>query len=168
MPKLDDKTMRLLESAIDKREKNQSLEMKQEIDRLRRSTKTMSNKLYRFEDVHYSAGVDEYDTPLSGGSVCVELREYPILKRTPKGAWISECWVWSNTMPWPGEETRQDRGEKFVLLSARKRFAAETKEQALEDYRARKRAQLRILTLRKRSVENALIAAEQPGLLYPD
>jgi hypothetical protein len=123
-----------------------------------------SNKLYRYEDVHYSAGVDEYDNPLPGGSVCVELREYPIIKRTPKGVWISECWTWSATIPFPGQETRQDRGERFVLLSARKRFAAETKEQALEDYKARKRAQIRILKARVQAAECALRAADSLGL----
>lgn len=120
--------------------------------------------LYRYEDVHYSRGVDEYDDPLPGGHVRVELREYPILKRTPKGAWIKECWAWSATLSFPGEESRRERGEKFVLLTARKRYAAETKEQALDDYRYRKCRQLRILKAKLRSVESALEAADCANL----
>lgn len=116
-------------------------------------------KLYRYEDVHYSRGVDEYDDPLPGGHICVELREYPILKRTPKGVWISECWRWGSPLKFAADETRQDRGERFILLSARKKFAAETKEQALEDYKARKRAQIRILKAKMRAAESALNAA---------
>lgn len=120
--------------------------------------------LYRYEDVHYSAGVDQFDNPLPGGRIRVELREYPVLKRTPKGAWIKECWKWSAMMPFPGEETRQDRGERFVLLTARKRFAAETKEQALDDYKARKRRQIRILKARLLSIEAALFAVDRPNM----
>jgi hypothetical protein len=118
--------------------------------------------LYRYEDVHYSRGVDMRDNPLPGGHVRVELREYPIMRRTPKGAWIRECWTWSASIPLPGQESRQDRGERFVLLNARKRFAAETKEDALVDYKARKRKQIKILKARLRAAEVALMSAECP------
>lgn len=120
--------------------------------------KESEDKLYRYEEVHYSAGVDEFDNPLPGGVVIVELREYPILARTAKGAWISTS-LWVSAL-FSDEKTRRERGERFVLLTARKRFASETREQALDDYRARKHRQIEILKARTRIAELALRAAD--------
>lgn len=131
------------------------------------STETLKfseDVLYRYEDVHYSRGVDQFDNPLTGGHIRIQLREYLVLKRTPKGAWIKGCWTWRGMMPMPGKETRRDQGERFVLLSARKRFAAETKEQALDDYKARKRRQAGILRARLIAAEQALHAASDPRM----
>jgi hypothetical protein len=80
----------------------------------------------------YSLGIDEFDNVIPGYYLRIHLSEYRIIKRTPKGAWIE-------LFPSFGEE------RKFVLLTARKKFACETKEEALESFLARKTRQIRIL-----------------------
>lgn len=101
--------------------------------------------LYRYEEVHYSAGLDEFDNPLPfRGTTEVILRTYEVTKRTPKGAWIRK-WSW-------GDEVR------FVLLTARKKFACETTEDAGKSFVARKTRQLSILHRQVRDVEAALLA----------
>ena len=78
-----------------------------------------NEKRYRVEAVWYSGSL----TPN------LSMREYEIIRKTPKGFWIYEGNV-----------------ERFVLDEGRKRFAVETRDEALSDFRARKRAQIRILT----------------------
>lgn len=66
---------------------------------------------------------------LSHGELSCEV--FQILKKTPKGVWI--------------EDWRRVGGKRFVLLSAHKQFACETKEKALESFLARKKRQGAIL-----------------------
>lgn len=67
----------------------------------------------------------------------VLLERYPIVRRTPKGAWIELA---------PGYDHLNIKPElKFVLNDARKRFAHETLDGAKESFLARKRRQLSIL-----------------------
>lgn len=54
--------------------------------------------------------------------------EFKVIKTTPQGAWICV-----------------DGFKKFVLLTARKRYACITKREAVESFIARKRKQLKIL-----------------------
>lgn len=90
--------------------------------------------LYRYEDKQYCS-VDEYDRtwllPLK-----LELHKYPILKKTPKGAWILYG------------------SKKFVLLSARKKFACLTELEAIESFIRRKMSQ-------KSRLQNQLDRAEK-------
>jgi hypothetical protein len=84
--------------------------------------------LIRCEAKRYSYTIDA-DLDLYGVSFPkLEYHYYPIIKRTPKGAWIN---VYS--IP------------KFVLLSANKKFACETVEQAEKSFKQRKLRQIRIL-----------------------
>lgn len=108
----------------------------------------MSEMLYRYEMMRYSLGVDEWDNPIPGCRVDVSLHDYPIVKRTPKGAWID---IYGR--------------RRFVLLSARKQFACETPEQAARSFVARKQRQLRILQEQTKEVERALAILRQiaPG-----
>ena len=80
----------------------------------------------------YSLGVNEYDDPLPGYNLKIHLRKLRILKRTPQGAWVSLY----------GDHFED---KKFVRLTARKRYACQTKQEALKSFRARKLAQIRIL-----------------------
>jgi hypothetical protein len=105
--------------------------------------------LYRYEDRTYSLGLNQFDDPLPGYTLKVELQEYRIIKRTPQGAWIVYG-SWSMHTP-----------KRFVLLSARKRFACETKEEALESFKARKRKQIKILKAQLKRAEMALSSADR-------
>lgn len=103
---------------------------------------------YRYEEVRYSAGVDEFDNPLGKGHLELHLRELPVIKTTPKGVWIELY----------GHSIRYD-SKRFVLLNARKRYACPTKEAALESFIARKQRQERILKSQLDDVYEALTIA---------
>jgi hypothetical protein len=48
----------------------------------------MTEYLFRYRDVAYAAGLDEYDEPIAGGGrLGVHLERYEIVKRTKKGAY---------------------------------------------------------------------------------
>lgn len=106
------------------------------------------DKMYRYEETVYSRGVDQFDDPLPGYSLGVSCREFEIVRRTPKGVWVKE---WYGI---PGEE-------RFVLLTARKRYACPTRAEALESFRARKKRQLGILEAQAKKVKLALEMADR-------
>lgn len=109
--------------------------------------------LYRFEEAIYSPGVDDFDDPLPGYTMEVHLHKFPIERRTPKGVWI-----------------RGWGGMRFVLLSARKRYACPTIEEALESFQARKNRQIKILKGQLQRAELALSLSdswkEKPNISY--
>jgi hypothetical protein len=78
---------------------------------------------YRYEDIVYASLYD--DGP---GRLVVELREYEVLRHTPKGVWL----------------TLGFGDKRFVLRGARKRFACPTKLEARESFIARKTRQMKI------------------------
>ena len=90
---------------------------------------TSSERWYRYEIVRYSNGVDEFDDPLPGYSVAVELRDFIVLRHTLNGVWIE---TWSG-------------GKRFVLKRARKRYACPTKKEALDSFIARQQRRISIL-----------------------
>lgn len=98
--------------------------------------------LYRYEDWSESLGVDEFDNPIPGGRTRVSLREYPVVRCTPRGVWIRYYGA--------------HKEEKFVNLQARKQFACTTLIGAKVSFTARKQRQHRILTAQLRHVNNAL------------
>lgn len=93
---------------------------------------------YRYEYDAAAPRKDQNDQPLWSAQ-CGELvlERFMVLKRTPKGAWISR-WPWRSY--WP-----QD-GKRFVLATGRKRYAMPTEAEALESYIQRKRRHISILT----------------------
>lgn len=93
--------------------------------------------LYRFESVRYSNGCDEWDNPYPGHTVGLTMHSYPILKKTPKGAWIASTRYLDFAQP-------NGRARMFILLTAKKQFACATKERALESFLARKRVMISI------------------------
>ena len=104
--------------------------------------------LYRFSD-HQTAGpIDEFGDLCGPSTTHVTMLKYPVLKVTPKGAWISVL----------GQR-------KFVLLTARKRFACPTKVEAKESFIARKRAQIRIHTSIVNRAETAIQIANRYRIL---
>ena len=80
--------------------------------------------LYRLEAQRYSYVIDADREEYGTTAPRLEMHFYFVTKRTPKGAWI---------------------GNQFVLLSASKRFACNTVEEAIESFIARKRKQIKIL-----------------------
>jgi len=103
----------------------------------------MKEFLYRYEEKCYGNGVDQFDNPLPGHYINIELRSYEILKRTKKGVWIRKHY---------------DK-RRFVLLTARKKFACETKEDALESLIKRKERQILLLSNKLSVIKDALSIA---------
>lgn len=108
---------------------------------------------YRYEEVHYAPPWDGYnDCPGRGwGTTEVRLRTYPVIKHTDKGVWLSNGPFHSIYEP----------DKRFVLKHSRKKFACSTKKGAMESFRARKRAQIRILKAQVARTERALLAADK-------
>jgi hypothetical protein len=104
--------------------------------------------LYRYEDYLYAPMLDETDTPISKPGVRIVLRTFPITKKTQQGAWID---LFEGL---PGETP------KFVLLTAKKKFACKTKEDALESFIRRKESQIKILSRQLTTARVALGKAE--------
>lgn len=100
---------------------------------------SVAGVLYRYDVRRWSLGVDEWDNPIPGCRLDVQCDEYPIVKRTAKGAWID---VYGT--------------QRFVLLTARKQYACETSELAAESFRHRKAKQIRILKRQIAEAEAAL------------
>ncbi|RLI66843.1 MAG: hypothetical protein DRO67_00270 [Candidatus Asgardarchaeum californiense] len=112
----------------------------------------MTEYLYRYEEIRYSLGVNYFDNPYPGYRLAVHCNKYKIIKRTPKGAWIRYC----TGFP----EFDKYENKKFVLLTARKKFACETKEEARKSFIARKKRQIEILKAYLEQAETSLYIAE--------
>jgi len=99
------------------------------------------DKLYRYEEVAYSYGVDENENPLAGYDLRLILYTYKVKRATAKGVWIKLCYFTND--------------EKFVHLGAKKQYASVTKEEAVKCYLARKRKQIEILSAKLEKAERA-------------
>jgi hypothetical protein len=104
----------------------------------------MSDLYYRYEETRYASSLDEFDNPIGEGRLEVNLLSYPVLKRTPKGAWIDA-----------------PQGRKFILTSANRRWACPTTDEAKDSFLARKKAQIRILSARMRDAKQSIEIVEQ-------
>lgn len=93
----------------------------------------MTEYLYRYHGICYSAGVNEYGDPLPyRGRRDIGYSKFPIIKRTPCGAWI-------------------DLGlgeKKFVNLKATKQYACLTRKLALKSFLARQQRAITIMSNR--------------------
>ncbi len=101
---------------------------------------------FRYEGILYSMDCDEFDNPLPGATLRVRLQKYSIVKRTPKGFWISYF---------------SGGKDRFVLDGARKQFAHQSIEKAQESFIARKKRQIYILKHQLEVAEESLRLAEQ-------
>lgn len=75
-------------------------------------------------------------------SVKIHLQEFDVLRETKCGVWIESNGI-----------------EKFVNLNKHKKFALETKEEAMESFILRKKAQVRILSTQLKKTQEALCYA---------
>lgn len=98
---------------------------------------------YRYEDMRWAPPLNEFDEPVGSGRSDIRLLEFEVLKHTPKGVWVGS---WSN--------------KRFVLTSARKRYACPTKQEALDSFIARKKRQQTILRNQLQHVKTVLAMAE--------
>lgn len=105
----------------------------------------MDELWYRYEEVRYSAPVDEWGECYGKGRLDVHIRGYKVLKHTAKGVWLDTYGIGKG---------------RFVRLQGRKRYACPTKAEALVSFIARKQAQKRILESRLEDVHDALIKAK--------
>lgn len=95
---------------------------------------------FRYDEIRYSAGVDDYGDPLPyRGQMEVHLHKFPVTKETKCGVWIDHYGT-----------------PKFILGSARKRFACPTIEEAKASFVARKERQASILSARLEDAHEAL------------
>ncbi len=101
---------------------------------------------YRYEDARYAAPVDEFDRPIGSGELKVHLRQYEVIRHTPKGVWLRGA----RSGPWDFRDGR------FVLKDARKRFACPTIDEAKQSFIARKQRQARIHRARVNQAEEAI------------
>lgn len=98
----------------------------------------------------HGVSIDEFDNVSTylrmRPEIVFHIRAYPILRRTPKGAWIND-----------------DRyaQEKFVRREGNKRFACPTKEEAVESLTARYARRRRILTSQLTDTKIALKELEE-------
>lgn len=91
--------------------------------------------LYRYNGHAYSyGGFTEWgEYKHSHSTYKVQLHEYGVIKETPKGFWIE------------GDMTQEKR---FVRKEGIKKYAAQTKEEALKDFIARRKKQISIFEAR--------------------
>jgi len=94
---------------------------------------------YRYRDYLASSGLNEYDLPTGPPQVKLQLMELPLIKLTPKGAWVNYYGT-----------------KKFVLNTSKRRFAHPTKEEAKQAFIKRKHRQISILTAQLRNAQRAL------------
>jgi len=98
-----------------------------------------------------------------GGEMVIDLMQFRVMRRTPKGAWISRNPV--------GFDYPRGK-DRFVLDGEGKRFAYPTQELALESFKARKRSQIGRLETQMTIAKAALKAASgrdfQPNRAFYD
>ena len=98
-------------------------------------------KFYRY----YNQGAD------------VILEKFKLFKETPAGYWIiPEYWSVADEMT----TSINERYNKWISKTSRKRFAYPTKEEALESFKMRKQRQIPILKAQLECAKEALKVAE--------
>lgn len=105
-------------------------------------TPKVGDTWYRYEERRYGVA-NEFDEVVST-YVKLELIELKVSKVTPKGVWVMRF-----------------LSKKFVLTAANKRYAAPTKQEALESLLARKARQIRILESRMKEARETSVLAER-------
>lgn len=105
---------------------------------------------YRFESHRYAnlIGEDEFSSSLR-----LDENRFRVLKVTPKGVWLAPDYGRNDVFG----RSKLDFSafKRFVLLTAQKRFAQPTKEEALLSFLARKSRQLSILRNQVKDAETA-------------
>jgi hypothetical protein len=108
----------------------------------------MSEFMYRYHE-RVDAEWDPWEERHTGyREYHIYVDEFPIIRETPKGVWID--------VSYGGDP---EEFKRFVLNEAHRRYACRTKEEALESFIARKKAQIRILNGQLKTAEMALMLA---------
>jgi hypothetical protein len=94
--------------------------------------------LYRFEDYENTLGVH------------VRKREFKVIKETPCGYWIKLFYSFND--------------KKWVSKVAKKRYAYPSEQEAMINFKARKRRQIEILSAQLRTAKSALEWADPTGV----
>jgi len=101
--------------------------------------------LYRYEDI-LSAYFDDSD--ITGTYCRIILRTFKIVKYTKKGVWISLFGI-------------GDNHDKFILMTARKKWACKTEKEAIYSYQKRKQRQIQIYESRLKRAKQCLLLCEK-------
>ncbi len=96
--------------------------------------------LWRCEAKRYSVCIDPETDRFGTSAPRLEMWWHRVSRRTPKGAWL---------------------GDRFVLLTARKRWACNTEQEALESFVARKTRQIKILSAQLAAAEADLALTQE-------
>lgn len=115
----------------------------------------MVEKYYRYQEFRYSHGVDQFDDPLPGYDLRVNLLTFGVVKKTPKGVWICQTIDTGVFMGIHGIK-------KFILNSARKKYACPTKADAINAFLARKLRQRKIV---KKLLEDIEMSISQANII---
>jgi len=111
--------------------------------------------MYRIESRRMSGGFDDWGDAIPGsGHSRLFAHVFVVLKVTKCGKWVRDY----------------GGNRRFILDTARKRFAHDTLEDALASFRARRQRQIGILTARLRAAEEELALAKadpaKPNLFH--
>lgn len=88
------------------------------------------------------SAIEDAERELFRSELQIYVRTYKVMKETPKGVWL---WVYGR--------------RRFVLHESRKKFAHPTLDSALTSFKARKAAQIRILSSQIARAEQAVTQA---------
>lgn len=111
---------------------------------------TQEDVLYRVDEREQTSWNMDGDL-MSYQGLTLTITAWPVLKRTPKGAWID---MWDK--------------RKFICFNWNKQFACETPGRALQAYRARRRRQIGILEAQLRQARLGLMIANGPVTPPPE
>lgn len=102
-------------------------------------------KFYRYEAKEYAVlGMDgEYESS-DIPNPKIELQRYRLIKETPKGYWISQCW------------DKKPYFKRWISKTSRKRYAYPTKAEALQNYIKRTERRIKIMKRQVWACEIAL------------
>jgi hypothetical protein len=112
---------------------------------------------YRYSEIRYVAGYDQWGDPVPGYNLAITLTEYEVARHTPKGVRIY-------LVPSMFSIDEHERPTRLILDKSHKKFACPTKEEALESFIARKKAQIRILRGKLEQAETALNMATSDNI----
>lgn len=117
---------------------------------------------YRYEDKLTASGVDEWGDSTGPGVVSIALRQFEVLRTTPKGVWLVPYYQFMGSCKKRNPEDLGIKHEaRFVRAEARKQYASPTRGAALLAFQARKAAQARILASQLTRVNRALELAQR-------
>lgn len=109
---------------------------------------------YRVTHTKYAPSLDQFDNPSGPGRVGLNVHKYRIIRETPKGIWI-DMGIEYNEISREYEPTK-----RFVLLTARKKFANPSLTQAYIDYIMRKERQISILSGKINDIKDGISCAK--------